>query len=387
MGSASTVIVSGGSSGGGGRAPYLGAVATRGRVPTYTFATTTLMSRSMHYARDEGPLKILVPNFLVDVSGGQVERGLGATATVTASIEYPAATFTQVKFSGSASGTVPDNSTLLSDFVNVAIPRNAQFWVRMYMVNANGFLVCGTGQEASEANGEFCNTFDGDKTMSGTVSSQFAGYTFAPLAILGMTRRPSVLGIGPSTMAGDKDTQDATGDIGTLMRSIGPNYGYTNISVAGDSFAKFIVGHANRIAIGQYFTHVFFEMKNDDISGGTAPVVTKLQTMCGYFPGNVCMALTTTPYTSGAWTLADQTDQTVAANFGAWNTALKALPSPVAAVFDSAAVVATGVRGSQYWNADGTVAKWTPDGIHEKQFATLAIQTALQASITAAIGS
>ncbi len=249
--------------------PYLGVVATRGLVANNSLTQTTgttLMSRSMNWARDTlSRVAIIVPNFLVDVNGATfTEIGLGSAATVTASIEYPSGTFTQVKFSGSASGTVPNAGYLVSDFASVAIPKGAQFWVRMYNVNASGFLLNGFGNDASTVNGEFCNLFDGDRTMSGTVDSQFAGFTLAPLAVIGMTRLPSFLLVGTSRVEGIHDNQDSSGDVGIMARSIGPSYGYINAGIASDNVAHFLASHTNRVALAQYVSHVICEGPTND---------------------------------------------------------------------------------------------------------------------------
>lgn len=344
------------------------------------------MARSMHFARDDiAALALSDANFKVDASTSFLEAGLGAAMTVKRSVEFPAGVFTQVKWSGGTSIAIPDGALSTSDFASVSIPRGSQFWTRGFFTNPNGFFLNGFGSQGTSANGDLCNTFDGDRTMSGTVSNQFDGFTLAPYEILGMTTRPSVLLIGTSRMAGLRDTQDASGDIGIVARSVGQYYGYANYGIGSDSLHNFVASHAKRIAGRLHFTHIVIDMANDNI-GNLAQIQADLTAVCGYFPGAQIILVTSNPSTSGAWTLANQTDQTIVADYGAWNAYVRANPPGVNAVVDIASVVATGSRGAAYWNADGTPQHWTFEGIHETQFANLAIKAAKQAEFLSAIG-
>src|SRR5215831_11995563 len=85
---------------GGGPATYQGLVGTRATMFRFTSNQGTPsygMSRSAHIATDNiTQLGIVIPNFTLIDPG---EQASGGTATVTASVEYPAGTFTQIKFS------------------------------------------------------------------------------------------------------------------------------------------------------------------------------------------------------------------------------------------------------------------------------------------------
>jgi hypothetical protein len=361
-----------------GRTPYLGFVATRGYVPTNFEPTfTTWMTRSYHVARVPiTSLRIAVPNFYVNTAN-QTETGTGGTTTITASVEYPSTVMKQIRFNGAASTTIASGTFVVSDPVAVQIPDNTAFWIRMYMPNASGQVYDGFGKAGLVANGDVCNNFDGDKTLSGTVSSQFAGFMTAPFAIIGYTTEPSFLCTGTSRVHGVSDTQDSSGDMGIICRSIGPSYGYVNAGVNSDTVSGFVASHTNRVAIADYCSHVIAEgPTNDDISV-PATYQGNLQSMWGYFKGKgkKVYAVTCDPVTTGAWTLANQTDQTVSRNYeSSVNPYLRANPGPLSGVFDITRVTATGVANK--WLADGTVAKYTDDGIHETQFTNLAIQTA-----------
>jgi hypothetical protein len=352
---------------------YLGVVATRGTVPTnFTNTFTTWMTRSAHFSRDTiTSLKIIVPNFYVDVPGSTfVELGTGATTTVTASIEYPQGTFTQIKFSGSASGSVTSGSYLVSDATAIAIPNNTQFWVRMYMTNPNGQVYDGSGFQGNAAIGDACNTFDGDKTLSGTVSSQFPGYMTAPLAIIAQTLQPSVELIGTSRMAGLKDVYTANnGDLGIAARSIGPSFGYIQAGIPSDTVPNFIASHTNRVALSQYVSHVIAEGPTNNAAGTSNG---QLQQYWGFFPpnGNQVFAITCDPETTSSDSWATSGNQTVSVNYSTVNAFMNTLPLPILRSFDITTVTATANK----WNVDGTANKWTADGIHESQFTNLQIQ-------------
>lgn len=369
----------GGLGGGGnsaGPAAYLGQVATRSAVPTGLIGGNTvyMSRRAMKTRQAITSLQALCPNYYVTDPAGLAETGPGAAATITASIEYPAGTFTQIRFGGSTSGNIPNGGSLLTDACAVNIPNDTWFWFRAFVNCASGVVLNGSGYEGSVALGDLMNTFDGDKTMSGTVSNQFAGYAYTPLAIIAQTVRPSILLQGTSRMAGVSDTQDSSGAMGIVARSIEPNFAYINAGRASDSLVKYIASHTQRLQLANYVSHVVLDVANDDVGGGLATTQANLATVIGYFTalGKKVMMVTSDPSTTGAWTLANQTDQTVQVNYTNFNNHILTLPAGLQRVFDIRTVTSTGVANK--WNADGTVGKYTPDGIHETQFTNLAIK-------------
>jgi hypothetical protein len=92
---------------------YTGQLATRSFVPQINSTSNKqMMSRSRHISRTTiTSLAIVVANWYVSHST-LIEVANGGPATITASVEYPAGTFTQIKFGGSASGTLPDMNEL-----------------------------------------------------------------------------------------------------------------------------------------------------------------------------------------------------------------------------------------------------------------------------------
>ena len=158
-----------------------------------------IMMRSAHIATEDlTTIRIVFSNFYnaLKFGGGPTsDTGRGAASTITASVEYPSGTFTQVKFDGSASGLIPNASVLFSDYLTVKIPSGATFWVRLFTNNPAGIIF-----------NPWQNTFLGeaidvaasgltDQTMGGTIRNKI-GWSTPPLAIVGMTKNASVIIVG-----------------------------------------------------------------------------------------------------------------------------------------------------------------------------------------------
>lgn len=367
---------------GGTPVPYLGQIATRSYVPLTTNAgIPQSMARSKHIARDTiTSLQIEIPNWYVN-NTTFAETGVGASASVTASIEYPAATFTQVKFSGIAAGTVPDLTTLRSDVLPIAIPKGATFFVRIWRNCAGGIVFTGSvAQDTS--NGDFFRYGSSitDQTMSGTITSSDTSNMAFPCAIIANTRMPACALTGDSRVAGLNDTfSDATGDKGELARAIGPLMAYINMGVPSDQAQKFVASHARRQALLAYVTTQVIEYGINDLATGgrsDAQIRADLLSIAGYAPGKRNILCTMPPSTTGAWTLANGSDQTVKsfeASRVSNNDWRRTVPAGFNGCFEIADVVESS-RNSGKWKADGTPAKYTSDGVHESNFACQAIR-------------
>lgn len=386
------------SSGSSPRLSYLGPVATRtGQLPTSKGSTgnNQMMVRTFHFARDNiSALRIILPNFFVDTfnvqGGGNIEQGSGAAAAVTASIEYPAGTFTKVLFSASASGTIANNSILTSDQVSVTIPNGAMFWVRWWgnFPGANG-IPYANNTPTFAANGD-AMTFGAtvtDQTMGGTVANTSANRIVFPCAILGMTTRPSFLFIHDSKGFGQNDTAEYSGDIGQLARSIGPNYAYLAACAPGDTLASLAtaVGSTNRRALWAYGTHVILGAGVNDLRVGTATAtcLTNQQTIISAAVtaagGSVrpLWTLTITPVSTStdSWVTpvppavsggtGNQTTNANNANINTFNDAQRAGVAGAAGFIEISDVQST-YRNSGIWSVPSGLAI-SVDGLHENQ--------------------
>jgi hypothetical protein len=317
--------------GGGGGGSYEGLVATRLHLPqNSTTSNHWLMARSNHVATDTiSSLKVAFANFYIQ-QNDMFEFGNGGIATVTASIEYPAGTFTQLLFTGSASGIIPAVSTsgatsevgvLISDAATVSIPNGATFWVRHYFTNPNG-IIHSTGQDT--ANGElldFGATPAGgqDKTMGGTiVDAGSHGYSAQPVAIIANTTKAGVIAIGDSICYGFADATATATDWarGIICRGIPTTIPSLNLASYGSFAQSFLSVAPGRATLFPYCSHAVFEHGFNDLLNNTghtpqtaAATIGYQQTLAAAFPARVRKLLTTiTPFTTGSWsTLGGQT--------------------------------------------------------------------------------
>lgn len=371
--------------------PYLGQVATKSRIPnSNSTANKQLMSRSHHIARDTiTSLQIGLPAWQWGSAfTTTTETAAGGNITYTASIEYPAGTFTQVKFGGSASGVATDNTTLLSDAVSVSIPNGAAFWVRTFGTAISSIVYNGShpstpiSPQCDVSNGEamtFAASGIVDQTMGGTVVATVAGSQgpmLSPVFIVGMTKKPSVLLLGDSRVFGAGDIYTSSGDLGEEARSIGPYLGYINAGCFGDDTGSYIAGHTNRAALATYCSHIFIELGINDlpIPRTAATVLANHQTIIGLFPGKIIYQQTLPPRTTSTDSFATTGNQTLPsyqAQIVAFNTAIRSGQPGVTGFFEIADTVES-ARNSGLWKVDGTAFKYTVDGIHESPFGYLA---------------
>lgn len=326
-------------------------------------------------------LKLWLPNWWI--FGGGNETGTNSALTITASIEFPAGTFTQVKFSGSATGSIPDLSTLVSDAVSINIPAGSFFFVRCWISSTTGFPFFQHNAGVDTANGEAC-TFSAsggvvDQTLGGTVVNTLNGVMYTPVAIVGTTNQPSIGCLGDSRTFGQNDSYSGTsGDLGEVARSIGPSFAYINGGTPSDQANSFKNSHALRLPVFQNCSHWVCEYGIVDLNGATpaSALLTTLQTIWA-LKGNPSRVFQTTlpPITTGAWTLANGSDQTPAtweAQRVSLNTSIRAGQTGFNTFFEIANQDEPSQNAGK-WIANGTPGFWTADGIHESNAACLGI--------------
>ncbi|MCS6297178.1 MAG: SGNH/GDSL hydrolase family protein [Nitrospira sp.] len=353
--------------------PYLGLVATRGQMPLLLNSTNRqAMSRTGRFARtDITSLQLVLANWYIPLTTW-AETGSGSTATVTASIEYPASTFTQVLFGGSPSGSISNLASLVSDAVAVSIPNGAKFWVRIYWTSTTGVLYCAQDVSGGSTIGDGFETgVSGitDKTMSGSVTASDNHYS--PVAVIGLTREPSVVIVGDSIAEGEGDTVgDATGDFGLVARSIGPRFAYTNLARYADDTARFLASSTLRQALFPYASHLICQYGfNDFYNAGrtVATVYGNLSTIRGYMTAlgseKRAYQTTITPYTTTTdnWaTLGNQTAVSGNANRVTFNNLVRTgLP-----FYIETADAIESSRDSGKLKVTGSAFGYTPDGGH-----------------------
>lgn len=369
---------------GGGTGTYEGLIATRGGINTsITTTNTQVSSRSIHISRDAiTALKVAFPAWYVRDTGPQTEITSGSDLTITASVEYPAGTFTQITFSGSATGTIPANTTLMSDYIPVAIPIGTQFYIRTYITGTGipydresthsvTFQAFGTAFEQGTSGIT-------DKTLSGTITA--SGLYYAPAAIIGFTSKPSFIILGDSKSEGHGDvTTDSTLDIGGPSRYIGGTYAYSNFGKDSDDALAFIQNqHTNRVALFRYASHLFCAYgRNDLASNGvdSEGLLRELHTIWDMGTLNRMKIYQTTigPTTTSTDSWATIANQTVSSS--SWSPTIdgyritfnqKIRANYVAyglkGYFDWATGIESSLESGLFY-ADGTA--YTTDGVHE----------------------
>ena len=329
------------------------------------------MSRTVHVARDRvSRLKIIIPNFYM-VTG--VETAAGAATSVTASIEYPAGTYTQITFSGVATGSIADNSILVSDFCNVTIPQGAKFYTRIWRSNATAILFTGSSYPALTGDGFVSSgTTTPDLTMGGAVT-QATVNVFAPCGIVAYTSRRNVAFIGDSEAFGTGETvTDGLGDVGYVARAVGPVAGYMNLSTPSDAINLFVTAgnRVNRTALAAYASDLIWVLGTNDVGGGhtAIQVNTNMQTGAALFPNQRSWVCTLPPRTTSTDVWVTTANQTATANESVRvtvNSNNRAVPTGFVGCFDVADAIETG-RNTGIYRIDTSSASpaLTADGIH-----------------------
>lgn len=361
---------------------FTGLVATRGKVDGVNLANLHTMVRTGHYARTTvTSLQAILTNFYLNSSN--VETANGGATTVHASIEYPSGTCTPFTFSSSASGTIANGSTLLTDALTIAIPNGSLFWVRQFITNSFGFTYQsdnGVKQIDTAGVGDATVTSSAtDQTVAcGVLTDGGTAGAHAPLAIIGPTTQKSVCLLGDSIAYGSHDVYSgSSGDLGILERSIGPSFAYSNISSGGDAAVTFVGGSTtNRSQIFPYCTSAIVEYGRNDLypalNNTAAQLETNLTTIYGLFvnPANKGVFQTTLlSDTTSTDSWATTINQSVIGggpetNRALFNTALRgATFGPASGIFDTNSILGNGSNLS-LWNVTGAANFCTNDGVH-----------------------
>jgi hypothetical protein len=372
---------------GAGVGGYLGPVATGVLVPDRVATNVKqMMNRTRHRAVVEiTALRVALPNFFIAVNG--TETGSGGISTVTASVEYPAGVFTQLKFSGNASGTIADDAYTISDEVSVAIPKDAYFFIRWWCSNPAGVVYqvsTSPGLCFDSANGEamtYHATTVTDQTMGGTVVATAQTIT-RPLAILGRTTAKTVCILGDSRALGLTDSFSAAGAqqtmIGSVARGIGQSFGYIQLARQGATLSAWLTHNTKQLALAAYCSHIVNEFGINDLNGGSSPatLLSNIAAMRALFAASKPFFQTTlSPWatsTDSYATLANQTTASLNANRVSVNTSIRAGLPDVAAFFDIASITESSLNSGK-WIVNGAANYATPDGIHETQAANVLV--------------
>jgi hypothetical protein len=344
---------------------YEGLVSTRNQIAKGTQSAlsiyATAMGRTAHVATENlNAIKVVFGNFYIN--SNVPDQGNSAAATITASIEYPAGTCTQIKFNGSASVTIPNINVAFSDYTTTSIPSGATYWIREWWSNPNGVLAnlwnSPTLGDQLFINGSGATP---DQTVScTTVIGNFTQYSIPQLAIIGHTINPSVIVVGDSLGWGNSDiiADPSSNQVGTVVRSFGTSLPFLNLSVGGEAAGSFIANSPARQQVLTYGSHLVSEFGANDffVLGNTtaAQVEASLQTVYALArPGQKIFQTTITPHTLSAtkWISPDdQTQYSSAQQAGkvTLNSDIRALLLNTVGEFDIASIVGIGTN-NQDW--------------------------------------
>lgn len=344
---------------------------------TVAGASSTTQLRTFHIAQDNiSTIQVDYQNALL--SGGLVEVGTGGALGISCGVEYPLnTTTTPLLWSGSANGSIPNLSTLRSDALTLPtmIPKGAKFALRPFVTYGAGGMPF-SGQQANGLGDQI--NFGGATNQSaatGNISNN-QSVTFLPSAIVGMTSNVVLGLLGDSITFGLGDQANATtGDNGIFARLYGPLYAYVKSGCPGDGVNAFLASHAIRLAmLKNNCNTILCNYGINDMNGGftAAQVQANLITLRALFPGLRFYQATYAPFTTGAWTAVDGSDQTVAASAATsrplMNAWVKANTGGFDGFIDVNQYFESGTTAK--WNANGTVGKYTGDGTHPTTFAT-----------------
>jgi hypothetical protein len=319
------------------------------------------MHFSLHQAiEDITAIKLVYSNVRVVKSAGQgvgIETADAGTVTRTASVEpvVDGARY-QATFGGNTSDVRPAqlgaNGIVESDWIAVpTISAGTWFGVNSYHAGTVG---CAITQAVRARNGEkwALGAAVADQTMSGRPTGAAGVYSAMPVAILGMTAKGSVLISGNSRTRGVSDTSTATGLNGEIARSLGTTIGQFHIGTPGDTIMNLALSHSTRALFARYVSSgVIFQDCVNELSRTPSQILADYQTMIAAF-GLPFYACTTAPYTTGAASAVDGSDQTPRANDAtrvSVNTSIRAGLPGAAGYFDVAA--AASIDGKQVWKS------------------------------------
>lgn len=365
---------------------YLGSVAAGGTLfPTaFEAANKQSMTRARFNARDRiDAVMMAFTNFYVASTAApqdgteRAPNGGSQAATVFASIEDESGNITQMKWNGASSGTIAAGQLAFTDLTPLKAPiaSGAKPWWRAHFSNQDGRLYS-LLYPYQTGDGIAVGATTPNLTMGGSVA-QTTGQMYTPVAIIGYTNKPTVGLLGDSRVAARAEvTGDASLNFGCLGRSIGPSLAYINISATSDRAMWAKVNYTQRAKLLPYVSHLICELGIGDLiaSQTSAQLVTSLGTFYGLLGGKPIWQTTLQPVTTGAWTLADGSDQTVFANEAqrvVFNNAVRAGIAGTQGHFDLSAVVELAIDGGK-WKAPN----YTSDGTHELKLANRAYQAA-----------
>ena len=279
-------------------------------------------------------------NWFVDGFGGPTqtyaELGSGGPVNWTASVEYPAGTFTQFKTAGGSATLTLADGAQGTMYATVSIPENTE--VKIHFLQAqtgSGFVVHMGGTTSSGTAGTSTTSTNikdtlrasataiTDATMTGNWAaaggSDASGNACGPIRISGLTAQAAVLILGTSIDHGEGGTELTVYNSGLACQQLSnAKMGFTNGGIRGDSVNKFLTNSTKRQALGNssYYTHILFGGPVNDVlstaNRTAAQIFADMRAQWALFPGKKLIQQTMTPLAT------DSTGQTPIARAQVW---------------------------------------------------------------------
>ncbi|WP_108396368.1 SGNH/GDSL hydrolase family protein [Devosia submarina] len=388
---------------------FYGQIATNCRIfNSKAGANKAISARNHHRAR--GPiseLAMVLPNWYVERSASKFEYPNNAGVVCAASVEYPAGVFHRFQFNLAVRELIAGGDYLVSAFVPVDIPDNAEFWTNIWLSAASTILFfnAATGQVATNGERGTVSTTDVTDYTMATHTGTAQSYGVWPLALIGRTAQKPVAILSDSIGEGVGDVADTTDHVGMLARLLGPTLPYINLSQSGDRLELLRQSHSKRFAVLGYARSLVLGLGVNDVGAGrTLPAIQTdmialwAQAKQHLPPDGRIIQTTLTPSCTSTDSFATIANQTAAPNFSTsgdgtreqlndWlrdgaplqgsvpaltgtQTAIRAgtASHPLHGVLDMADAVES-ARNSGRWRVDGSAFKWTIDGLHPSSFA------------------
>lgn len=355
-----------------------------GNTPSDGILTGTTF-RSRHVAdRDITALQLTYFN-----AAGSSDAGLNAV-NYKAGIEYPIGSVKPILFAGVRTASVASGAQVVSDSLNIVIPRGSVFYVRTFVSVTGGNKWVATGITNNSTWGEgltaSVDTVDAGGAM---VTTGDGNYLIAPIVIMSTSiDTPSVIIYGDSIAAGSGEGPPFIGNRGYLMRGLnrGLDSGsipFANVAYPGESIQGFVGGGAGALRKALPSSVTFRDAivaygTNDIVAGRTAlQIEADLTTLYTLLAGYGCRVwgVTLLPRTTSTDGWATTGNQTPVAGFAVGgirqvvNTWLRTIPAPLTGVIDASDIVET-FRNSSFWKFSPV---WTADGTHPNSLAHAAM--------------
>lgn len=349
--------------------PSIGMAVTGTNIPANSYVTD--VSPSYNAGGTMSGLTVTINNTF---TGGGISSA--QSITFTGQI-FPA------KWGGTRQFTVePMHDFLVSDPINVQIPANTQFFVRVFSQFANTGIALAGSLSGTTITGEGTVRGNGlsDNSLTPVTPGNSGGGFWPPAAILADLQTsaplPSLLIDGDSITAGSTDTADAFGRAGYINKILNNTYCYLSLAKGG-MFAQDLAASApGHYAAAELIsaTDVLLELCRNDIwvNGRTAAqVAADLVTIATPLinAGKRVWAFTCPPYTTSTDGFTSAVNQAISSSTNeghrqAYNVDMRAnfFSHGFAGVIDMAAVIEDPLNPGK-WNSAGGVAR-TADGVH-----------------------